>query len=180
MTDAKKSATLTIEGENYELPVHSPSAGPDVIDIRKLYGQAGVFTYDPGYTSTASCDSTITFIDGDEGVLLHRGYAIEELANSCSFLEVAYLLLFGKLPNKVELEEWQDSMKRHSLLNEELKRFFNAFPKKAHPMAILSSATNAISTFYEEYHDPQDDEAIIQSAQRLLAKMPTVMSSWSF
>ena len=172
-------ATLQTGEKSLELPAVPAQQGNSGVDISKLRASEGIVTYDPGFANTASAQSTITYIDGTAGKLTHRGYAIEELANSCSFLEVAYLLLFGHLPNKVELEEWQDSMKRHSLLNEELKRFFNAFPKKAHPMAILSSATNAISTFYEEYHDPQDEEAIIQSAQRLLAKMPTV-AAWSY
>jgi citrate synthase len=172
-------ATLQIGEKSLELPAVPAHQGNSGVDISKLRASEGIVTYDPGFANTASAQSTITYIDGTAGKLTHRGYAIEELANSCSFLEVAFLLLFGHLPNKVELEEWQDSMKRHSLLNEELKRFFNAFPKRAHPMAILSSATNAISTFYEEYHDPQDEEAIIQSAQRLLAKMPTV-AAWSY
>ncbi|MDJ0496831.1 MAG: citrate synthase [Acidimicrobiia bacterium] len=172
-------ATLHIGEKSLELPAVAAHQGNSGVDISKLRASEGIVTYDPGFANTASAQSTITYIDGTAGKLTHRGYPIEQLANSCSFLEVAYLLLFGHLPNKVQLEEWQDSMKRHSLLNEELKRFFNAFPKKAHPMAILSSATNAISTFYEEYHDPQDDEAIIQSAQRLLAKMPTV-AAWSY
>jgi citrate synthase len=172
-------ATLQTGESTLELPAVPARQGNSGVDISKLRASEGIVTYDPGFANTASAQSTITYIDGTAGRLTHRGYAIEELANSCSFLEVAYLLLFGHLPNKVQLEEWQDSMKRHSLLNEELKRFFNAFPKKAHPMAILSSATNAISTFYEEYHDPKDEEAIIQSAQRLLAKMPTV-AAWSY
>jgi citrate synthase len=172
-------ATLQTGENTLELPAVPAHQGNSGVDISKLRASEGIVTYDPGFANTASAQSTITYIDGTAGKLTHRGYAIEDLANSCSFLEVAYLLLFGHLPTKVQLEEWQDSMKRHSLLNEELKRFFNAFPKKAHPMAILSSATNAISTFYEEYHDPQDEEAIIQSAQRLLAKMPTV-AAWSY
>jgi citrate synthase len=172
-------ATLQIGDRSLELPAVPAHQGNSGVDISKLRAAEGIVTFDPGFANTASAQSTITYIDGTAGKLTHRGYAIEELANSCSFLEVAYLLLFGHLPNKNQLEQWQDSMKRHSLLNEELKRFFNAFPKRAHPMAILSSATNAISTFYEEYHDPQDEEAIVQSAQRLLAKMPTV-AAWSY
>ena len=171
--------TLHLGDDSLELPLVPAHQGNDGIDISKLRPTHGIVTYDPGFANTASAQSTITYIDGSLGTLTHRGYAIEELANSCSFLEVAYLLLFGDLPNKAQLEAWQDSMKRHSLLNEELKRFFNAFPKRAHPMAILSSATNAISTFYEEYHDPTDEAAIIESAQRLLAKMPTI-AAWSY
>lgn len=175
----EREPTLSIGDNNLELPMVPALQGYPGIDVSTLRGSQGVVTYDPGFANTASAQSAITYVDGAAGTLTHRGYAIEELANSCSFLEVAYLLLFGNLPNKMELEQWQDSMKRHSLLNEELKRFFNAFPKRAHPMAILSSATNAISTFYEEYHDPHDEDAIVESAQRLLAKMPTI-AAWSY
>jgi citrate synthase len=171
--------TLHIGDNSIDLPAVAANMGNQGLDISKLRASRGVVTYDPGFANTASSRSTITYIDGAAGRLTHRGYAIEDLANSCSFLEVAYLLLFGHLPNKKQLEDWQESMSRHSLLNEEMKRFFDAFPKEAHPMAILSSATNAISTFYEEYHDPSDEEAIIQSATRLLAKMPTI-ASWAY
>ena len=108
MTDTQKTATLHLNGETYDLPVFSPTAGPDVVDIRKLYGQAGVFTYDPGFTSTASCDSTITYIDGDEGVLLHRGYPIDQLASQSHYLEVCYLLLYGELPSATQLEDFEN------------------------------------------------------------------------
>jgi citrate synthase len=172
-------ATLQIADQSLELPVVPAKVGNNGFDISKLRATTRTVTFDPGFANTASAKSTITYIDGTAGKLTHRGYAIEDLANSCSFLEVAFLLLFGHLPNKAELEEWQLSMNRHSLLNEELKRFFDAFPKKAHPMAILSSATNAISTFYEEYHNPKDEAAVIESAQRLIAKMPTV-AAWAY
>ena len=172
-------ATLNIGDKTLELPAVRPNVGNVGFDIRALRTATHTVTYDPGFANTAPARSAITYIDGAAGTLTHRGYAIEDLANSCSFLEVAFLLLFGHLPNKHELEEWQDTMKRHSLLNEELKRFFDAFPKSAHPMAILSSATNAISTFYEEYHNPKDEESVIESAQRLIAKMPTV-AAWAY
>jgi citrate synthase len=177
MDDLK--ATLHLGEKSIDLPEVVANVGNSGIDISKLRAEQGVVTYDPGFANTASTRSSITYIDGAAGHLTHRGYSIEQLANCCSFLEVAYLLLFGDLPNKSQLDEWADSMRRHSLLNEELKRFFDAFPKEAHPMAILASATNAISTFYEEYHDPSDEEAIIQSAQRLLAKMPTI-AAWAY
>ena len=177
MDDA--GATLHIADQTIELPLVSGKVGNNGYDISKLRGTTRSVTFDPGFANTASAKSALTYIDGSAGKLTHRGYPIEDLANSCGFLELAFLLLFGQLPNKVELEEWQASMNRHSLLNEEMKRFFDAFPKKAHPMAILSSATNAISTFYEEYHNPKDEAAVIESAQRLIAKMPTV-AAWAY
>ena len=172
-------ATIQFGENSLQLPKLTANIGNDGYDISKLRPTTGAVTYDPGFANTASARSAITYIDGAAGKLSHRGYAIEDLANSCSFLEVAYLLLFGNLPSKAELEAWEASMKRHSLLNEELKRFFDAFPKSAHPMAILGSATNAISTFYEEYHDPKDEASVIESAQRLIAKMPTV-AAWAY
>ncbi|MCP4306898.1 MAG: citrate synthase [bacterium] len=170
----ERGATLQIGENSLDLPGIKANVGNDGLNISKLRPNHGIVTYDPGFANTASTRSTITYVDGNAGLLTHRGYPIEELANSCSFLEVAYLLLYGDLPTKRQLEAWQASMQRHSLLNEEMKRFFDAFPKRAHPMAILSSATNAISTFYEEYHNPNDEESVIESAQRLLAKMPTI------
>ena len=175
----ERGVTLQINGESLEFPGVPAHVGNDGFDISSLRSSTRTVTFDPGFANTASARSTITYIDGSAGTLTHRGYAIEDLANSCSFLEVAFLLLYGHLPNKSELLEWQASMNRHSLLNEELKRFFDAFPKNAHPMAILSSATNAISSFYEEYHNPKDEASVIESAQRLIAKMPTV-AAWAY
>jgi citrate synthase len=175
----ERGVTLQINGDSLELPAVPAHVGNDGFDISTLRSSTRTVTFDPGFANTASAQSTITYIDGSKGTLTHRGYAIEDLANSCSFLEVAFLLLYGHLPNKAELIEWQASMNRHSLLNEELKRFFDAFPKNAHPMAILSSATNAISSFYEEYHDPKDEASVVESAQRLIAKMPTV-AAWAY
>jgi citrate synthase len=172
-------AKLQIGDMTLELPMVPANEGNNGFDIRDLRSSTRNVTYDPGFANTASSRSAITYIDGAAGTLTHRGYAIEDLANSCSFLEVAFLLLFGHLPDKRELEEWKASMRRHSLLNEELKRFFDAFPTSAHPMAILSSATNAISTYYEEFHNPKDEESVIESAQRLIAKMPTV-AAWAY
>ncbi|MCP3998522.1 MAG: citrate synthase [bacterium] len=172
-------AKLHIADQTIDLPVVPAEVGNVGYDISTLRGTTRSVTFDPGFANTASAQSALTYIDGSGGKLTHRGYPIEDLANSCGFLELAFLLLFGHLPNKYELEEWQASMNRHSLLNEEMKRFFDAFPKKAHPMAILSSATNAISTFYEEYHNPKDEAAVIESAQRLIAKMPTV-AAWAY
>ena len=145
MTDTNKTATLTLDGQNYELPVLSPSAGPDVIDIRKLYGQADVFTYDPGFTSTASCESAITYIDGEEGVLLHRGYPIDQLAGKSHFLEVCYLLLYGELPSAAQLEDFEKRVTNHTMVHEQMHRFFTGFRRDAHPMAIMTGVVGAMS-----------------------------------
>jgi len=176
---AERHAQLSFDGKEYDLPIVEPTIGNSGLNISKLRGTSGDVTYDPGFANTATAQSSITYIDGAAGILQHRGYAIEDLAANASFLEIAYLLLVGKLPNASELDAWADDVRMHTLLNEEMKRFFDAFPKSAHPMAILSSATNAISTFYEEYHDPTDDEAFHQSAVRLLAKFPTI-ASWAY
>ncbi|MCJ7779213.1 MAG: citrate (Si)-synthase, partial [Acidimicrobiia bacterium] len=165
MTD--RHAQLSFDGSEYELPIIEPTIGNSGLSISSLRAESGDVTFDPGFANTAGARSTITYINGSTGILQHRGYAIEDLAAKASFLEVAYLLLFGKLPNRAELDEWADSVRMHTLENEEMKRFFDAFPRSAHPMAILSSATNAISTFYEEYHDPTDSVAFRESAVRL-------------
>ena len=144
MAENTDTATLTIKGKTYELPIHSPTAGPDVIDIRKLYAQADVFTYDPGFTSTAACDSTITFIDGDKGELLHRGYPIDQLAEKSHFLEVCYLLLHGELPTQSELEDFDTTIRTHTMLNEGMLNFFKGFRYDAHPMAIMAAMIASI------------------------------------
>ncbi len=143
MGDAKKTARLEIDGQTYELPIFSPTAGPDVIDIRKLYGQAGVFTYDPGFTSTASCDSTITFIDGGKGELLHRGYPIDQLAESSHYLEVCYLLLYGELPSAAQLEDFESRVTNHTMLHEQMQFLFRGYRRDAHPMAIMVGVVGA-------------------------------------
>ena len=171
--------TLNLDGEGHELDRVGSVLGNEGADIRKLRATTGYVAYDPGFGNTASVRSTITYVDGTEGELRHRGYRIEDLAENATFLEVAYLLLFGELPNKVQLDDWTESIRNHTLVNEEMKRFFDAFPRSAHPMAILSSATNAISTFYEEYHTPGDLVAFAESAKRLIAKMPTI-ASWAY
>ncbi|MEA2003028.1 MAG: citrate synthase [Actinomycetota bacterium] len=175
----EKAATLHLGDETIEFPAVSANVGNNGIDISKLRGEQGIVTYDPGFANTASTRSSLTYVNGARGELMHRGYKIEDLAANCSFLEVAYLLLFGELPGQQELTDWETSIREHTMLNEELKRFFDAFPKKAHPMAILSSATNAISTFYEDYHDPSSGEATLESTIRLMAKMPTI-ASWAY
>ena len=177
MTDA--TAQLQIRDQQLELPLLDSTIGNVGIGIKTLRNDTAIVTYDPGFANTASVRSTITYLNGSEGELLHRGYTIEDLAANCSFLEVAYLLLYGGLPSRVELDTWTEEIRRHTLLSEEMKRFFDAFPRSAHPMAILASATNAISTFYEQYHDPGDEAAAIESSNRLIAKMPTI-AAWAY
>ena len=174
MPDSPKTATLTIDGKSYELPVLSPTVGPDVIDIRKLYGQAGVFTYDPGYTSTASCDSTITFIDGDEGVLLHRGYPIDQLASKSHYLEVCYLLLYGELPTAGQLEDFEETITHHTMIHEQMHNFFRGFRRDAHPMATMVGVVGAMSAFYADSADVNDERQREIASHRMIAKMPTI------
>ena len=174
MTEAKKTATLTLDGKSYDLPVLTPTAGPDVVDIRKLYAQAGVFTYDPGFTSTAACDSTITFIDGDKGELLHRGYPIDELAAKSHFLEVCYLLLYGELPTAGELEDFEKTITRHTMIHEQMHNFFRGFRRDAHPMATMVGVVGAMSAFYHDSTDINDPRQREIASHRLIAKMPTI------
>ncbi len=176
MTDTKKSATLSFDGKSFELPIYSPTAGPDVLDIRKLYAQAGVFTYDPGFTSTASCDSTITYIDGIKGELLHRGYPIDQLAGKSHYLEVCYLLLYGNLPSAAELEEFEDRVTRHTMLHEQMMYLFRGFRRDAHPMAIITGAVGAMSAFYHDSLDITDPWQREVASVRMIAKMPTIVS----
>ncbi len=179
MTEAKKTAKLELDGETYELPVYSPTAGPDVIDIRKLFAQAKVFTYDPGFTSTASCDSTITFIDGVKGELLHRGYPIDQLAEKSHYLEVCYLLLYGELPSAAELEKFEQTITRHTMLHEQMQNFFRGFRRDAHPMAIMVGVVGAMSAFYHDSTDPNDRKQREIASHRLIAKMPTI-AAWAY
>jgi citrate synthase len=174
MADKNKSATLTFEGESFELPVLSPTAGPDVIDVRKLYAQAGVFTYDPGFTSTASCDSTITYIDGDKGELLHRGYPIDQLAEKSHYLEVCFLLLYGHLPTADELEKFESLVTRHTMIHEQMHYFFRGFRRDSHPMATMVGVVGAMSAFYHDSLDINDQQQREVASIRLIAKMPTI------
>jgi len=167
-------ATLTADGQTVDMPVRSGTIGPDVVDIRKLYGQTGLFTYDPGFTSTASCDSAITYIDGDEGVLLHRGYPIGQLAEQSSFMEVCYLLLNGELPSAAELAKFSTTISRHTMVHEQLSSFFSGFRRDAHPMAIMCGVVGALSAFYHDSTDIADADQRRISAHRLIAKMPTI------
>ena len=174
MADKNKSATLTLEGKSFDLPVLSPTAGPDVIDVRKLYAQAGVFTYDPGFTSTASCDSTITYIDGDEGELLHRGYPIDQLAEKSHYLEVCFLLLYGHLPTADELEHFESLVTRHTMIHEQMHYFFRGFRRDSHPMATMVGVVGAMSAFYHDSLDINDQQQREVASIRLIAKMPTI------
>jgi len=173
---AEKLATLTFTDGTpaVDFPVLSGAIGPDVIDIRPLYAKTGKFTYDPGFMSTASCRSTITYIDGDKGVLMYRGYPIEALAEHCDFLEVAYLILYGELPNQKQRDEFFKTVTNHTMVNEQLVRFYSGFRRDAHPMAVLCGVVGALSAFYHDalnINDPRHREI---SAFRLIAKLPTI------
>jgi len=168
------SAKLEIGGNSFDYPVLSGSVGPDVIDIRKLYGQTDVFTYDPGFTSTASCRSKLTYIDGDKGILLHRGYPIGQLAEQSTFMEVAYLLLNGELPVKEDLDKFIYTISRHTMLHEQLATFYRGFRRDAHPMAIMCGVVGALSAFYHDSTDIDDPQQRMIASHRLIAKMPTI------
>ena len=175
-TISNKTVTLTdnLTGSSVDLPLLGGSIGPDVIDIRKLYAQTGQFTFDPGYGATGSCLSGLTYIDGDQGVLLHRGYPIEQLADQSDFLEVAYLLLNGELPNKTERDKFVSSITNHTMVHEQLSAFFRGFRRDAHPMAILCGVTSALSAFYHDSTDINDEQQRMVASHRLIAKMPTL------
>ncbi len=179
MSESKKTAKLSFDGKELELPILSPSAGPDVLDIRKLYAQGDVFTYDPGFTSTASCDSTITFIDGEKGELLHRGYPIDQLAEKSHFLEVCYLLLYGELPSAVQLEDFESRVTNHTMLHEQMVYFYRGFRRDAHPMAIMTGVVGAMSAFYHDSTDITDPWQREVATVRLIAKMPTI-AAWAY
>jgi citrate synthase len=168
------TAYIEINNARYELPIYKPSIGPNVLDISKLYAQANVFTYDPGFTSTANCSSTITFVDGENGVLLYRGYKIEDLVEHADFLEVAYLLLNGELPNKTEKAEFDAAVTNHSMLHEQMSRFYQGFRRDAHPMAITCGVIGALSAFYHDSTDINDPHQRMVASRRLIAKMPTI------
>ena len=174
MTD--KTATLGVEGTNHQFMLLDGSVGPEVIDIRKLYAETGMFTYDPGFTSTASCKSAITYIDGEAGILLHRGYPIGQLAENSTFMEVSYLLLHGELPNKRELDEFAYTISRHTMVHEQLATFFRGFRRDAHPMAVLCGVVGALSSFYHDSTDITDPEQRMIASHRLIAKMPTLVA----
>ncbi|MCF4098551.1 citrate synthase [Maritalea mediterranea] len=177
MTD--RIAKLELNGESYEFPVLSGTVGPDVIDIRTLYAKTGHFTFDPGYTSTGSTESGITYIDGGQGTLLYRGYPIEQLAEKSSFLEVSYLLLNGELPSKAEFAEFEEKITRHTMLHEQMVKFFEGFRRDAHPMAIICGAVGAMSAFYHDSTDITDPKQRVIASHRLIAKMPTI-AAWAY
>ncbi len=163
-------------GGQLPLPATEATEGPSGLEVSTLLKDTGYVTLDPGFVNTASCSSEITFIDGDEGILRYRGYPIDQLAEKSSFLEVSYLLIYGELPTPTELEEFDGRIRRHTLLHEDLRRFFDGFPRDAHPMAVLSSAVSALSTFYQDSLDPFDREHVDLSTVRLMAKLPTIAS----
>ena len=168
---------ISPDGKITELPVRQGSVGPDVVDIGMLYKEQGVFTYDPGFISTASCDSDITFIDGNKGVLLYRGYPVEQLAKHSNFIEVAFLLVYGELPTAEQLAKFTESIGRHTMLNEGMLRFFNGFRYDAHPMAVLSAVVGSMSAYYHDTMDVNDAHAREVFSHRILAKLPTIAAA---
>ena len=174
--NSQRNATLTVDGKTVDLPVYSGTIGPEVIDIRQLYAKTGMFTFDPGFMSTAACKSNITYIDGDAGVLLYRGYPIEQLAQNCDFLETAFLILKGELPNAVEKEGFDTIIKRHTMVHEQLIRFYSGFRRDAHPMAVLVGVVGALSAFYHDAMDISDQYHRDISAHRLIAKLPNIVA----
>jgi citrate synthase len=178
MKQAGYQATLSFSNgnPNIELPVYSGNIGPDVIDIRKLYAQTGMFTYDPGFLSTASCQSAITYIDGDKGELLYRGYPIEQLASSIDYLDTCYLLLNGELPNEAQSKEFHNTVNHHTMVNEQMQFFLRGFRRDAHPMAVLTGLVGALSAFYHDSTDINNAEHRHIAAIRLIAKLPTLVA----
>jgi len=176
MSSSNRSVTLTDDsnGKSWKFPVLAGSTGPDVVDVRKLYGDTGMFTYDPGFTSTGSCESKITYIDGDQGILLHRGYNIADLAERSDFMEVAYLLLNGELPTAEEKADFIHTISRHTMLHEQITTFYRGFRRDAHPMAVCCGVVGALSAFYHDSLDINDPQQRMISAHRLIAKMPTI------
>jgi citrate synthase len=172
--NTQRTASFTLDGKTVEFPIYSGSVGPDVVDIRSLYAKTGTFTFDPGYLSTGSCKSAITYIDGDKGELLYRGYPIEQLAEHCDFLEVCQLLLQGELPSAGSKLKFDNNIKRHTMLHEQMVRFYAGFRRDAHPMAMLVGVVGALSAFYHEAMDISDQDHRDISANRLIAKLPTI------
>ncbi|MGJ8532472.1 MAG: citrate synthase [Alphaproteobacteria bacterium] len=171
---SEKTAKLTIGDQTYEFPVHPGTVGPEVIDISSLYKQTDRFTFDPGFTSTASCESKITYIDGDEGILLHRGYPIDQLAEHGDFLETCYLLLYGELPTAAQKKDFDSRVTYHTMLHEQMSRFFTGFRRDAHPMAIMCGVVGALSAFYHDSTDISDPHQRMVASLRMIAKMPTI------
>ena len=178
MTESEK-VVISYKDKSLELPVVAATAGSSAVDISKLHAGLGLHTYDQGFVNTASTKSEITFIDGEAGILRYRGYPIEQLAASKSFLEVSHLLIYGELPSKAELENFDTGIRRHTLIHEDLKSFFDAFPQNAHPMSVLAAGVSALSTFYQDSLDPRDPEQVELSTKRLLAKLP-VLAAYAY
>ncbi|CAN5162905.1 citrate synthase [soil metagenome] len=176
MTDHAK---IELNGDAFDAPVVTGTEGDRGIHSSGLRGATGLTTYDPGFASTASCQSDVTYLNGEAGILRYRGYPIEQLAESSTFLETAYLLIFGELPTQAQLDDFTQQIIIHTLLHEDMRQFFDAFPKSAHPMAILSAATAGLSTFYQDHYDPQDERDVQVSIYRLMAKLPTI-AAWSY
>ena len=172
MTD--KTAKLTIGNDSWDFPVRSGTIGPDIVDISSLYGQTDHFTFDPGFTSTAACESDITFIDGDKGILLHRGYPIEQLAEHGDFLETCYLLLYGELPNQAESDDFHHRVTHHTMVHEQMQFLFRGFRRDAHPMAVMCGVVGALSAFYHDSTDISDPHQRMVASLRMIAKMPTI------
>jgi citrate synthase len=176
LADNKATLSFSNGSPNIEFPVYTGTIGPDVVDIRKLYAQTGMFTYDPGFMSTAACESGITYIDGDKGELLYRGYPIEQLATNCDFMETCYLLLYGSLPNQQEKTTFSDLVTNHTMVHDQMHNFVRGFRRDAHPMAILTGLVGAMSAFYHDSTDIHNAEHRKISAIRLIAKMPTLVA----
>ncbi|RYX97720.1 MAG: citrate (Si)-synthase [Comamonadaceae bacterium] len=176
LADNKATLSFSNGSPSIELPVYQGTVGPDVVDIRKLYAQTGMFTYDPGFLSTASCQSAITYIDGDKGELLYRGYPIEQLATNCDYLETSHLLLYGELPNATQKADFTKTVTNHTMVNEQMQFFLRGFRRDAHPMAIMTGLVGALSAFYHDSTDINNPEHRNISAIRLIAKMPTLVA----
>jgi citrate synthase len=174
MTEAPNAARLTYNGKDNVLLIRSGTLGPNVVDISDLYDDVGVFTYDPGFTSTAACESKITFIDGDEGLLYYRGYPIEQLAEYGDFLETCYLLYYGELPNHAQRREFEDAITHHTMLHEQMARFYSGFRRDAHPMAVMVGTVGAMSAFYHDSTDISDPRQREIASRRMIAKLPTI------
>jgi citrate synthase len=174
MGENNRTATLSLGDQDIELPILSGTVGPDVVDVSNLYSESGAFTYDPGFTSTASCESKITYIDGDEGILMYRGYPIDQLARESDFLEVCYLLLYGELPTKVEKDKFVGGITYHTMVHDQMRGLFNGFRRDAHPMSIMVGVVGALSAYYQDSLDINDPHQRMVASYRLIAKMPTI------
>src|SRR6185437_302366 len=169
-----KTGKLTLGDKSWSFPIYEGTIGPEVIDIAKLYNEAGIFTFDPGFTSTGSCESKITYIDGDEGILLYRGFPIEDLAEHGDFLETCYLLLYGELPTAAQKADFDDRVTHHTMVHEQMNRFFQGFRRDAHPMAVMVGSVGALSAFYHDSTDITDPQQRMIASIRMIAKMPTL------